>query len=80
MTAAERKQYLQSIGVLPPDETQNVQGQPVDVEQATQEQTPAASPEAPKNDDPREKLRTLMTPEFMQNLRKRAGKDPGAGY
>lgn len=92
MSPAERKQYLQSIGVLPPD----VDGQMNPMSAASLgEQArlapreasptlgesmgePTSNPEPDQVDpvnpnDPREKLRQLMTPELMQKLRDRAG-------
>lgn len=84
MSPSERKQYLQSIGVLPPDPGEQVnpfaeaglgpQAQAArNIQPDGGPMTPGDAESGPANpDDPREKLRQLMTPEMFQKLRARA--------
>lgn len=82
MNAAERKQFLQSIGALPQDEVPGM----ADTEAPAQPEEPKPQAQDPYSQQfgaepqsPRDKLNRLMTPEFMQGLRKKAGMDGEGG-
>ena len=73
MTGEDRKRFLQSIGALPPDQDQ-MGAMPEQPAPAPEDNGDVAPPEAPvESEDPKEKLRRLITPELFQRLRERAG-------
>lgn len=91
MSPSERKTYLQSIGVLPPDPGDQVnpfaeaglgpQAQAARNIRAEGESMAPGTQDTgtAMSEDPREKLRRLNTPELLQRLKTRAGYGGGNG-